>query len=108
VLDAILKLFDDREKDNDWHGACLAMAELARRGLLLPHRLSEVIPHIVDAIHVRVPRVFKVQHLWKDLTLLSLYCSTMFRDAKRVSGRTFEMPLAIPIGHSLGPMHLKF
>ena len=54
VLDAILKLFDDREKDNDWHGACLALAELARRGLLLPHRLSEVIPKVVDAIHVRM------------------------------------------------------
>jgi hypothetical protein len=52
VLDAILELFGDLEKDNDWHGACLAMAELARRGLLLPHRLDEVIPKIVEAIHV--------------------------------------------------------
>ena len=54
VLDAILELFDDREKDNDWHGACLAMAELARRGLLLPHRLGEVVPKIVEAIHVSI------------------------------------------------------
>lgn len=53
VLDAILDIFRDREKDNDWHGACLAMAELARRGLLLPHRLHQVIPKIVEAIHVR-------------------------------------------------------
>lgn len=52
VLDAILGLCQDRERDNDWHGACLAMAELARRGLLLPHRLDEVIPKIVEAIHV--------------------------------------------------------
>lgn len=57
VLDAILELFGDMEKDNDWHGACLAMAELARRGLLLPHRLDEVIPKIVEAIHVSLPRV---------------------------------------------------
>ena len=52
VLDAILDLFGDVEKDNNWHGACLATAELARRGLLLPHRLDEVIPRIVEAIHV--------------------------------------------------------
>ena len=53
VLDGILELFDDAEKDSDWHGACLALAELARRGLLLPRRLGEVVPRIVEAIHVR-------------------------------------------------------
>jgi hypothetical protein len=54
VLDALLEFFEDLEKDNDWHGACLALAELARRGLLLPHRLPDVIPKIVEAINVRV------------------------------------------------------
>lgn len=53
VLDALLELFEDIEKDNDWHGACLALAELARRGLLLPHRLQSVIPKIVEAMSVR-------------------------------------------------------
>jgi len=56
VIDAILELFDDMEQDNDWHGACLTLAELARRGLLLPHRLKDVIPKIVTAIHYDVPR----------------------------------------------------
>lgn len=56
VLDAILICFNDMEKDNDWHGACLALAELARRGLLLPHRLRDVIPKIVTAIQYDVPR----------------------------------------------------
>ncbi len=56
VIDAILKLFEDVQKDNDWHGACLTLAELARRGLLLPHRLKDVIPNIVAAIHYDVPR----------------------------------------------------
>ena len=56
VIDAILELFDDIEKDNDWHGACLTLAELARRGLLLPHRLKDVIPRIVQAIHYDLPR----------------------------------------------------
>ena len=59
VLDAILDLFSDVEKDNNWHGACLAMAELARRGLLLPHRLDEVIPRIVEAIHVSLTTQLK-------------------------------------------------
>eukprot|EP00934_Nitzschia_sp_Nitz4_P009143 Nitzschia sp. Nitz4//scaffold179_size51476//40380//44226//NITZ4_006931-RA/size51476-processed-gene-0.18-mRNA-1//-1//CDS//3329539231//9133//frame0 len=56
VLDALLQLFEDREKDNDWHGGCLALAELARRGLLLPNRLPMVLPVVAQAIHYDVPR----------------------------------------------------
>ena len=56
VLDAILIMFDDIEQDNGWHGACLALAELSRRGLIPVHRFDDVIPKIVEAIQYDVPR----------------------------------------------------
>ena len=56
VLDAILQTCADVEQDRAWHGACLALAELARRGLLLPERLSEVVPILVQAIGYDVRR----------------------------------------------------
>ncbi|CAG8498625.1 14423_t:CDS:10 [Ambispora leptoticha] len=55
VIGSLLELFSENTfvrsggvvdmsavSDNTWHGACLAIAELARRGLLLPKRLNEV------------------------------------------------------------------
>ena len=56
VLDAILQLCTDTDRDKAWHGACLALAELARRGLLLPARLGEVVPIVVQAIGYDVRR----------------------------------------------------
>ncbi|KAG0005138.1 hypothetical protein BGZ65_011884 [Modicella reniformis] len=42
--------------EHTWHGACLAIAELSRRGLLLPHRLTEVIPWIIPALKFDLKR----------------------------------------------------
>lgn len=52
VVDAVLNLSSGTEKDGSWHGACLALAELARRGLLLPEKLHQVVPTVVKAIQV--------------------------------------------------------
>ncbi len=42
--------------DGAWHGGCLALAELARRGLLLAHRLSEIIPLVIRALSYDVKK----------------------------------------------------
>ncbi|KAI8380956.1 tubulin folding cofactor D C terminal-domain-containing protein [Radiomyces spectabilis] len=42
--------------DNTWHGASLAVAELARRGLLLPDRLKETIPWIIHGLKFDLKR----------------------------------------------------
>lgn len=107
VLDAILELFDDREKDNDWHGACLAMAELARRGLLLPHRLIQVVPKIVEAIHVRA-ELFRMSISRLSFLQQRLYYSTMFLDDRRVSGHMFAMLPVTPFGPYLELTRRKY
>jgi hypothetical protein len=56
VIGTILESFLDVECDSAWHGACLAVAEVARRGLLLPTRLVEVTPLVVRAMSYDVVR----------------------------------------------------
>ena len=69
VIDYLLELFQENTlispstqkldlsavSDSTWHGASLAVAELARRGLLLPHRLKQTIPWIM---------LVSVNHFW--------------------------------------------
>ncbi|XP_077235475.1 ARM repeat superfamily protein [Tasmannia lanceolata] len=56
ILSSLLELFSPGEGDGSWHGGCLALAELARRGLLLPNSLPKVVPVIVKALHYDVRR----------------------------------------------------
>ena len=56
VVGSILELFSPREGDGAWHGGCLALAELGRRGLLLPKRLPVVVPVVLKALVYDEPR----------------------------------------------------
>lgn len=56
VVAAVLDLLVPEESDSAWHGGCLAMAELARRGLLLPGRLPDVVPLVCKALLFDVRR----------------------------------------------------
>ena len=40
IVEQLADLFKETETDCSWHGGCLALAELCRRGLLLPERLE--------------------------------------------------------------------
>ena len=50
IIDAVVDLFADSGADSHWHGGCLALAELSRRGLLLPEKLCGVMPLIEQAL----------------------------------------------------------
>ncbi|KAK2968570.1 hypothetical protein RJ640_006761 [Escallonia rubra] len=56
VLSSVLELFSPGEGDGSWHGGCLALAELARRGLLLPVSFPKVVPVVIKALHYDIRR----------------------------------------------------
>eukprot|EP00921_Rhytidocystis_pertsovi_P005201 GHVQ01009009.1.p1 GENE.GHVQ01009009.1~~GHVQ01009009.1.p1 ORF type:complete len:1164 (+),score=172.59 GHVQ01009009.1:1216-4707(+) len=54
VLDCVLELFSPTNCDKSWQGGCLALAELTRRGLLVPARLPQVVPLVVESLQYDV------------------------------------------------------
>ena len=112
VVESLLGLFEDIEKDNNWHGACLALAELARRGLLLPGQLPLVIPKLVEAMHVCiyvVPCMNRCccQPLTNVIARLvpsafGCFSSTISHDERQVLVQMLEMLLAIHTGRLHG------
>ncbi len=50
ILSSVLDLFTFVEDDLAWHGGCLTIAELGRRGLLLPDQLKIVVPIVLKAL----------------------------------------------------------
>ena len=51
IVGAVIDIFADDDHESAWHGGCLALAELSRRGLLLPARLAVVVPLVARAMH---------------------------------------------------------
>mmetsp|Transcript_13155 Transcript_13155/g.22273 ORF Transcript_13155/g.22273 Transcript_13155/m.22273 type:complete len:175 (+) Transcript_13155:1230-1754(+) len=56
IVEQLTDLFTDQETESSWHGGCLALAELCRRGLLLPERLSVFVPILDKALIYEVNR----------------------------------------------------
>nr|XP_009859600.1 tubulin-specific chaperone D-like [Ciona intestinalis]XP_018668800.1 tubulin-specific chaperone D-like [Ciona intestinalis] len=50
VVQSVLENFTISNSDGAWHGGCLALAELGRRGLLLPTRLKDVVPILLRSL----------------------------------------------------------
>lgn len=56
IVEQLFDIFSDTETDASWHGGCLALAELCRRGLLLPERLDKYVPILEKALLYDVMR----------------------------------------------------
>lgn len=57
VVGAVLESLDSvAAGDAVWHGGCLALAELIRRGLLMPERLEVTVPVVLKALEYDVRR----------------------------------------------------
>lgn len=54
VVLSICSILSEGERDSAWHGGCLALAELSRRGLLLPVHLENVVPIAIKALQYEV------------------------------------------------------
>ena len=56
VVTSLIAECFDAPSPSAWHGGCLAMAELTRRGLLLESRLDQVLGYVVKALEGQLDR----------------------------------------------------
>ena len=50
VVGSVIEMLTPLEPHEAWHGACLALAELGKRGLMFPDRLHELVPLLTQAL----------------------------------------------------------
>jgi hypothetical protein len=50
VVSHVLQLCQWKDSDSSWHGCCLSLAELSRRGLKLTDQLSQVVEVVQKAL----------------------------------------------------------
>ena len=50
IFGNLFELLKDLENEYAWNGTCLCIAELCKRGMILPERLVELIPHLEKAL----------------------------------------------------------
>ena len=50
VVGSVIEILNPLSNHEAWHGACLSVAELAKRGLLLPYRLENLVPLLMRAL----------------------------------------------------------
>ncbi len=77
VVETVMELCSPTEEEPAWHGSCLALAELARRGLLLPTRLHNALPAVLEALRYDVKQV---QKSFFFFVLGAIFCSHQLVD----------------------------
>lgn len=55
VVDEVMTLFSVREGEESWHGGCLALGELVRRGESRPHSFSLYTPWMAESGGIALP-----------------------------------------------------
>uniref|UniRef100_A0A5S6QUA4 Tubulin-specific chaperone D n=1 Tax=Trichuris muris TaxID=70415 RepID=A0A5S6QUA4_TRIMR len=95
VVNSIVELFSPLRPVGSWHGGCLLLAELGRRGLLMPGQLPQLICIIQEALHYDGSRAFDVKDLHAfDLQLAqSLVCVMIFDrevNCRRAASAAFQ------------------
>lgn len=97
IVGSLLELFDSRETDCAWHGACLSIAELARRGLLLPSRLSELLDKLNKALQFEIRRgTYSTGHHVRDAA-----CYVAWALARAYDPELLKNYLAVSLASSL-------
>jgi tubulin-specific chaperone D len=50
ILQNIFNLFENEENEYSWQGACLCIAELCKRGMILPEKLGTIVQYLEKAL----------------------------------------------------------